>query len=95
MGRVGRTLLLGPRTVNKIPSEGVGAVALEQVRKGGLPPLFRERGQAALPDLLYCLFARPLSFRLKIAVILEQLIVFFATVCTTYGLDVVRSPDVI
>ncbi len=33
-----------------------------------------------------------LSFRLKIAVILEQLIVFFAAVCTTYGLDVVRSP---
>jgi hypothetical protein len=33
-----------------------------------------------------------LSFRLKIAVILEQLIVFFAAVCTTYGLDVVPSP---
>jgi len=25
----------------------------EQVRKGGLPPLLGERGQAALPDLFY------------------------------------------
>jgi len=27
-------------------------LALEQVRKGGLPPLCGERGQAPLPDLL-------------------------------------------
>ena len=26
---------------------------IEQVRKRGLAPLFRERGQAPLPDLLY------------------------------------------
>ena len=26
---------------------------LEQVRKGGSPPLLGERGQAALPDLFY------------------------------------------
>jgi hypothetical protein len=25
----------------------------EQVRKGGLPPLMRERGQATLPDLFF------------------------------------------
>src|SRR5689334_20165180 len=30
------------------------AVQLEQVRKRGLPPLLRERGQAPLPDL-FCL----------------------------------------
>jgi hypothetical protein len=28
-----------------------GFPALEQVRKGGLPPLSRRRGQAPLPDL--------------------------------------------
>ena len=29
---------------------------IEQVSKRGLPPLFRERGQAPLPDLFYCSF---------------------------------------
>jgi hypothetical protein len=30
-------------------------VRIEQVRKGGLPPLSQQRGQAALPDLFYFL----------------------------------------
>jgi len=28
---------------------------IEQVRKGGLPPLSQQRGQTTLPDLFYCL----------------------------------------
>ena len=41
------------KTVRKRVLISTGPVGREQVRKRGLPPLLRERGQATLPDLFY------------------------------------------